>query len=237
MQKMFRIKYLSLLTLLGIILGLSGCSTLGLYEPAQPQSRNLPAIPEIKTQDVESQKPLSQTNMRITSRVTNPVVIQTTQPEISEQDQKAAEELLKAQAKERATVEVDPYAAIPENSSTNVKPSILETSGSEMSPAVESLMLGAKADIAIGKSESAMSKLERGLRIDSGNPQLWYLLAKAHYLQADYQQTISMAKKSIRLSTVDDLIAQNWKLIRLAGERSGDATAIKEALDYSKLNP
>ena len=234
---MFQLKYSSLITLLGIILGLSGCSTAGLYDTPQPQSRNLPPIPEIKRQVVVPGKPAPQANMRITSRVTTPVVIEGKPPQNSEQDQAAAKEILKAQAKERATVEVDPYAAIPENSSANVKPSIIESSGSEMSPAVESLMLGAKADIAIGKSESAMSKLERGLRIDSGNPQLWYLLAKAHYIQADYQQTISMAKKSIRLSTGDDLVAQNWKLIRLAGERSGDATAIKEALDYSKLNP
>ena len=232
---MFQLKYSSLITLLGIILGLSGCSTVGLYETPQPQSRNLPPIPEIKRQVVVPGKPAPQANMRITSRVIAPGDIESKPPTNSEQA--AAKELLQAQAKERATVEVDPYAAIPENSSANVKPSIIESSGSEMSPAVESLMLGAKADIAIGKSESAMSKLERGLRIESGNPQLWYLLAKAHYLQADYQQTISMAKKSIRLSTADDQIAQNWKLIRLAGERSGDATAIKEALDYSKLNP
>ena len=234
---MFQLKYSSLITLLGIILGLSGCSTVGLYDTPQPQSRNLPPIPEIKRQVVVPGKPASQANMRITSRVTSPIDMESKTPKNSEQDQAAAKELLKAQAIERATVEVDPYAAIPENSSANIKPSIIDSSGSEMSPAVESLMLGAKADIAIGKSESAMSKLERGLRIESGNPQLWYLLAKAHYIQADYQQTISMAKKSIRLSTGDDLIAQNWKLIRLAGERSGDATAIKEALDYSKLNP
>ncbi len=79
------------------------------------------------------------------------------------------------------------------------------------------------------------------MRIESQNPSIWYLLAKAHYDQANHQQAITMAKKSIRYAddnpAGDNLIAQNWKLIQKAGEKSDDAIAIKEALDYFKVNP
>ena len=37
-----------------------------------------------------------------------------------------------------------------------------------------------------------------------------------------------MAKKSIRYSADDKLIAQNWTLIQKSGEKSDDAIAIKE---------
>ena len=36
-------------------------------------------------------------------------------------------------------------------------------------------------------------------------------------IQSDYQQTISMAKKSIRYSGDDAFIAQNWELVKQAG--------------------
>lgn len=215
----------------GLVFGLTGCSNLGLYESSGPQARSLPKIPEIKRQVVVPQRNDSSRNstLVVTSEVGN--------YSDTSQQQAAATELLKTQAKEWATVDIDPYASIPENSIVSVKPTITESSNSETSPAVKSLMVSARADIAIGRSQSAVSKLERGLRIESQNPQLWHLLAKAHYAQSDYQQTISMARKSIRYATADDLIAQNWTLIRQAGERSGDATAVKEALDYSKVNP
>lgn len=223
--------------ILGLVFGLTGCSNLGLYESSGPQARSLPKIPEIKRQAGVPQRYDSSRNstLVVTSEVGN--YSDTSQQLRNTQQQAAARELLKAQAKERATVDIDPYASIPENNSVSVKPTITEPRNSETSPAVKSLMASARADIAIGRSQSAVSKLERGLRIESRNPQLWHLLAKAHYAQSDYQQTISMARKSIRYAADDDLIAQNWKLIKQAGERSGDTTAVKEALDYSKVNP
>ncbi|KAG1663489.1 putative ATP-dependent DNA helicase YoaA [Nymphon striatum] len=81
-------------------------------------------------------------------------------------------------------------------------------------------MVGARADIALGKNSAAVSKLERGLRIESQNPELWHLLSKANYSDNNYQQSINMAKKSIRYSNDDNLIAQNWALIKKAGEKS-----------------
>jgi tetratricopeptide (TPR) repeat protein len=199
----------------------------------------LPKIPEIKRQPVVRPNyiPPRKTPENVRSQVTQypvrkPLII-------NQEEQFEIKERIKEQAKQNATVDIDPYASIPENRSVSNKSTAMESkiSGISSSPAVKSLIVGARADIAIGRAQSAVSKLERGLRIESQNPQLWYLLAKAHYEQSDYQQTISMARKSIRYTGDDGLIAQNWALIKQAGERSGDATAIKDALDYSKANP
>jgi tetratricopeptide (TPR) repeat protein len=138
------------------------------------------------------------------------------------------------EAKKQASVEIDPYASIPEN---NAPVAAISKPQSSASPAVKSLLARARADLSVGRTQSAVSKLERGLRIESQNPSIWHLLAKAQHDQANHQQAISMAKKSIRYSDDDNLTAQNWKLIQKAGEKSDDAIAIKEALDYFKVNP
>jgi len=144
--------------------------------------------------------------------------------------------------KEKREVKGDPYASIPDGSvSSTVTSKGAPTKPSEprakSSSAVNSLMVQARAEILIGKHESAESKLERGLRIEPENSKLWALLAKAHYGQSNYSQTINMARKAIRFSRDDDFIAQNWRLIKKAGEKSGDTIAVKDALDYSKVNP
>ena len=230
---MFRIKYTSL-TILLLLMGLSGCSVLDSYGSSRSQARSVPQIPEIKRQTVLPPRyPVPNTPAAEVNRYP-----QTTTPAIQTEEQMAiAREQIKLEAKQRATVDIDPYASIPDSGTASKRLAKPDAPSSTTSPAVKSLMVSARADIALGKSSSAISKLERGLRIDSQNSNLWHLLAKAHYSASDYQQTISMAKKSIRYSNKDELIAENWKLIKKAGEKSGDATAVKEALDYTKVNP
>ena len=139
--------------------------------------------------------------------------------------------------KKRATVDVDPYASIPENSSSRRGVSPPAPPVFKSSSAVKSLMTRARADLIVGNTQSAITKLERGLRIESQNPNIWHLLAKAHHDQREYQQSIAMAKKSIRYAGNDDLIGKNWRLIQKSGKKSDDAIALKEALDYFKANP
>lgn len=136
---------------------------------------------------------------------------------------------------------IDPFAAIPDDSRSKVisnrgtlKPVVEAT---ESSPAVKSLIIRAQADLAVGRINSAVSHLERGLRIESTNPKLWSLLAQAHYDETSYQQSISMAKKAIRYANDDSLIAKNWALIKKAGLQSNDTMVVKEANNYIKLNP
>lgn len=217
------------LVFFGLILTLTGCSVLDPYNSSRPKARTLPKIPEIKRQVVRP-RVVPQRKVPTRPRVNNKRVIK------SKQQQQATRKILNEEEKQRVTVDIDPYASIPENSSDQPEVVTTKRVGLRSSPAVKSLMIGARADIAIGRTSAAVSKLERGLRIESQNPGLWHLLAKAHYAQSDYQQTISMAKKSNRYSGDDALISQNWQLIKKAGEKSGDMTAVKEAIHYSKVN-
>lgn len=249
------IRLLSLLFML--LLGLSGCSAVDSYQNPRSTARSLPQIPEIRRQPVVRPRVTPQRSVApvvrsrppavsvakpqkytIRSTVQKPVTVN--RESVNREEQIAARERLKQQAKQAATVDIDPYASIPDSRSVNTKPDIRTTNTakpSRMSPAVRSLMVAARADIAVGRSNAAISKLERGLRIDSSNSQLWHFLAKAHYGNSAYEQTINMAKKSNSYAGDQKLIAENWKLIKKAGERSGNAPAIKAALDYEKLNP
>ena len=177
---MFRIKY-SVLTLLLVLLGITGCSTLGTYQSPRPVVRSLPQIPEIKRQAVVRPRyiPRKQVTRKSVSKV-NKYSVRNPKPQISMEEEAEQRERFKAEAKKRATVDIDPYASIPESSSASNIPSDSKPENSGVSPAVKSLLVGARADIAIGRTQSAVSKLERGLRIESQNAQLWHYLAKAH---------------------------------------------------------
>lgn len=233
---------------------ITGCSAIDSYRtPRQPAAVNLPKIPEIKRQKTVKptytapkkaivRVPKSQVKSSSYQIKNKPIVVRPTKPKLTQQQKLEEQRLLQQRAKQNATVEIDPYAAIPESSSQKPKVSTLlpknnKPSQSTSSPAVKTLMTSARADIAIGRSRSAISKLERGLRIEPENAQLWHMLAKAHYSNSAYLHSISIAKKSNSNTNDSDLINQNWQLIKQAGERSGNASAIKEALDYIKLNP
>ena len=244
------IKYFILLTLFV----LTGCSSNSSRAPSQPTASTLPAIPEIKRQQ-KVQPRYTPPKQAVVPKAVTPAAkvtpystktVQTNKaPQLTKQQQIEQQQRIQQQAKQNATVDIDPYAAIPDNSSSNVvttqtsststKPLVPSVGSS--SPAVKTLMTSARADIALGKSRSAISKLERGLRIEPQNAQLWHMLAKAHYANSAYLHSISMAKKSNGNTNNSDLINENWKLIKQAGERSGNASVIKEALDYMKLNP
>ncbi|WP_299877276.1 M48 family metallopeptidase [uncultured Cocleimonas sp.] len=242
-QFIYRLKYIGLALLL---MSVTGCSVVDSFQSPKPQAKSLPKIPEIKRQQVNKPR---YTQPKKVTRVQKAPVKKVLKPQarvITAEERMQAKELLQKQAKEKATVDIDPYAAVPESDSLSITSTVENpapeeevTSGtsSNSSPAVKSLLIGARADLAMGKNSSAVSKLERGLRIESQNPELWHLLSKAHYSDNDYTQAITMAKKSNRYSNDDSLIAQNWALIKKAGEKSGNATVIKEALDYIKLNP
>lgn len=211
---------------------LSGCSSDYLREGyVPPSARVMPKIPEIK-QPVKSN----------TKKVIKPYkpevkeysITSSTSTVITPAEVAVEDPIIGMTVKEQAILDIDPYASIPETSTTAVP---AKSIGRQASPAVKSLMMQARADLAVGRTQSAVSKLERGLRIESQNPNIWHLLAKAQFGQSNHQQAITMAKKSIRYSGDDDLISQNWKLIQKAGEKSDDAIAIKEALDYFKVNP
>ena len=236
--------------LLLVLFALTGCSTIDSYRTNPNQtSGGLPSIPEIKRQQVTKpsyvapKKTVVLSPTSVEAQYPKKLIQSSKKTPLTKQQQLEKQQRLQLLAKQNATVNIDPYASIPESSSSNKSLTITSTVSKPVpltritSPAVKSLMTSARADIALGKGRSAISKLERGLRIEPENAQAWHMLAKAHYSNSAFLHSISIAKKSNALSDSDILIAENWKLIKLAGERSGNASAIKEALDYMKVNP
>jgi len=234
--KFSMIKLSALAFISGFILLLSGCSTAAYNSGySRPAQRSMPKIPEVKPQVVR--RPVARPTKRPAARVPKYTITSKTSTVVTPKEVIAVDpEIQRMENKKRVTVDIDPYAAIPENSSSRglspPAPPVFKSSS-----AVKSLMIRARGDLVVGNTQSAIIKLERGLRIESQNPNIWHLLAKAHYDQRDYQQSITMAKKSIRYAGNDDLISKNWKLIQKAGKKSDDAIALKEALDYFKVNP
>jgi hypothetical protein len=126
-------------------------------------------------------------------------------------------------------LDIDPYANIPENADDR------GMGRSSSSPAVEALLVRAYADAKLGRTDAAISKLERGLRIEPQNPKLWNQLAELHYKKGNYQQAITMAKKAINLSSSDkEMTAKNWRLISKVAKTSGDSRAMAEVNEYNK---
>ncbi len=103
------------------------------------------------------------------------------------------------------------------------------------STAVMALMLRAKVDMLAGRSDAAIDKLERGLRIQPNNPDLWNKLAEAHFHKGSYKQASSMAKKSISLTSRNntDLLRRNWKLVANARKKMGDMQGMQDAMRAS----
>ena len=227
------------------LLYISACT--GNYGQYQQTNKTLPAIPEISRPVIQRPAKVAR-KMVVKPKVYRPQVKKYSvdkpaEPVITQKEVAAVlskEELIQKAQKE-ATVDIDPYASVPDSSDARgVIKSTVEMPKNkhyQSSTALKTLLLKARADLAVGNSQSAITSLERGLRIESQNPQAWHLLAQAHYDQSNYQQSISMAKKSIRYSADSELTGKNWALIKKAGERSGDTVVVKEALNYFKLNP
>ena len=230
--KEIRIMRVSLLSLFSVaILILSGCSS-G-YLNSRPSTRvAIPKIPEIKQpvavkrKRAPVRKVIKSTPKPVVKRVVrkpqkNYSISSSVQPNIAKPPLVEAVEAVK---KAPVALDVDPYEDIPEASS----PSGRKPTTRIGSPAIYSLMMRARADLAVGNTESAVIKLERGLRIESQNPSIWHLLAQAHFAQNNHPQAITMAKKSIRYTDDNGLISKNWALIKKAGEKADDPIAIKK---------
>jgi len=227
----------------------------------QPRYTPPPVIKKQKpyTPKVHKYSPSKTTDTVITQKEV--AVIETeakTKAEAEAETKKKWEEKIK----QESVVDTDPYENIPDDSSNTTKPkvtiatkansapSLSSSSASviakptapakpsvESSSAVKTLLLKARADITLGRLTAAISKLERGLRMEPRNPLLWYQLARANYNKEKYTQAISMAKKSIQNTNRDYIVAKNWMLIKKAGLKSGDTVVVKEATDYFKINP
>ena len=215
-----------------------------------------PAKPKVPKVTVKPYKP--EVHKYSPNKVEDTVITQKEVAAVTVTDEEQAKKR-EEEIKQKYVVDTDPYANIPDDSSSEqakhkssrtasaptpvlsrvkpVKPSARKPVPKQTSSAVKALLVKARADLAIGRTSSAIDELERGLRIEPENPDLWYQLARANYAKKNYTQAISMAKKSISNTNRDYIIAKNWMLIKKAGLKSGDTVVVKEAIDYFKINP
>jgi tetratricopeptide (TPR) repeat protein len=97
--------------------------------------------------------------------------------------------------------------------------------------AVIALLDLAHTDNQAGRREAAGASLERALRIEPRNPWLWHELAKLRLTQGQYEQAISMARKSNSFAGQDRrLQALNWRAIGDARIAQGDSAGAEQAL-------
>ncbi len=105
------------------------------------------------------------------------------------------------------------------------------------SPAVIALIRQAEIDRRQGDLERAATRIERALRIQPQNADLWHTLAKVRLEQHQPRLAEELAKKSISLAGGErDLRRRNWQLIaearRLNGDIPGARLAEQEARRY-----
>jgi len=138
----------------------------------------------------------------------------------------------KVVAKPRRKVPVmqakNPYEELPKPQNKRGKASI-------GSSATQVLIMQAQQAVVGQQYSTAISYLERALRIEPQNAAIWSELAKVHYDKGSDLRAISMAKKSNLYSPEGSALElQNWNLIRMASKRSGNVQSLKDALRYER---
>jgi cytochrome c-type biogenesis protein CcmH/NrfG len=98
--------------------------------------------------------------------------------------------------------------------------------------AVVALVDSARTEGAGGRLDVAAATLERALRIEPRNPDLWHELAKTRLQQGNATQAISLASKSNAWSGSNKTLrAANWRLIGEARNLLGDYPGAQTAFD------
>lgn len=143
-------------------------------------------------------------------------------------------------------LDIDPFASVPDREVIAVRPSgnneparpAPPAAKKSLSAAANALLLAAKAESAVGRHDAAITKVERALRIEPQSPLLWYQLADFNYKNKRYDQAITLARKSLQLSSGNrDLASKNLDLMSKAATKEGNTRVFREVLDYKKMNP
>ena len=111
-------------------------------------------------------------------------------------------------------------------------------SGDTVQPAViASLLQESNNYVSSGDTEKAIATLERALRIEPTNALLWHRFALIRLQQSNWQQAISLARKSNALAVDDEsLRAENWSIIARAFEALGESEKANEAKKKQRLS-
>jgi tetratricopeptide (TPR) repeat protein len=98
------------------------------------------------------------------------------------------------------------------------------------SPAVLALMQEAEENSASGSLDEAAATLERAIRLQPRNAELWHKLAEVRLKQFQPGLAEDLAKKSNILAQDNKaLVRQNWALIADARRKKGDAEGAAQA--------
>ncbi len=126
--------------------------------------------------------------------------------------------------------EVTPYVAAPTPAPVTAPPVQPASAPRKTNSATKSLVSIADAKIKGGQYDAAANSLERALRHDPKNADIWSKLAEVNLLQRDYSQAESKALKSNALSGGNKpLMAKNWRLISKSRRLRGDGVGADEA--------
>ena len=139
---------------------------------------------------------------------------------------------------DRAESGVNPYDRIPQSGRGVSERNNPSASSVGTSSAVKALLLRAKVDIVAARYADGASRLERAIRIEPKNADVWHQLARINYKQGKYTSSITMAQKSNRYTAVDSALEKaNWLLIKQASKAAGDIKTLKKAIQYERFHP
>jgi predicted Zn-dependent protease len=128
------------------------------------------------------------------------------------------------------SVQTSPYVTPPAPQPLPQQHSSVINSSSNANPAVTSLVSSADNSIRHGDYKAASAAIERALRHDPKNADLWHRLAQVRLRQSEYAQVESLSLKSNALSNGNKpLMARNWSLISKARRLRGDGAGADEA--------
>ena len=210
-------RFYGLLVVLTLLIS-SGCSVIEAPEAYPPVSRVPPPHPHPHPQPQPQP-----TQPRTPPRTVPKPVIHPTVPVVKPDEPEQGD---------------NPYDDVPRRTVVKTEGSTEPQQATTISPAVKSLLAQAKASLLAHRTGSAISKLERALRIEPRNPLVWHQLAQAHYQDNKDASAISMAKKSnLYVASGSDTERSNWQLIKDAAKRSGNIKMLKEAIRYERNNP
>lgn len=130
--------------------------------------------------------------------------------------------------------EIKPYVAAPTTAPVEAPPIKASPTAQPVprktNSAVTSLVSVADAKMKGGEYDQAAASLERALRHDAKNADVWSKLAEVRLLQTEYAQAETTALKSNALAGGDtSLMARNWRLISKSRRLRGDAVGADEA--------
>jgi hypothetical protein len=128
----------------------------------------------------------------------------------------------------------DDYPPVPQSIAPGTPRSAEDASG----PAVQSLVLQARAALSANRPDQAVPLLQRAQRIEQRNPFLWQLLATAYLALGQMDQAESTAQKANSLARGNPYVeVENWKVIAATRQAAGDvAGALQAQARVDELN-